>query len=1437
MLIVDFLDVLFRYSECCGGIVCRCVILSYLTVNRVLQTIFFKFHINLHKAQTNMLRITKLLIVFLLCCCTALAQNELYFSHLGTENGLTIDKSNTIIQDQNGFMWIGTLNGLTRFDGYDYVTYHPHFHDSTSISNREITKLLVDKAGNLWIGTASGLNFMNLETGALKRYKIRSRILSLTEDHNGIIWIGTWNDGLYKLNPGSDEMNHYLASEVVSDIYEDSRQILWIATYNGLLRFYPDTGEYKRHVAETAQNTLSHTTITQIVESKEGNLWIGTWGGGLNKAELNSEGKITRVTAYRETNEANRLGDDVVFKLYYDQFDNLWIGSWNEGLSLLKYDQQQLPPEEAVFWRYQASVNNPGSLSSNAISALFVDKSGMLWVGTSKIDRASITDNGLSRYVLPSTVDNLGNKIYIKSFAAFNNQLWIGTSYNLLQYELSNGVYVLKKDYGEQKYMHNGSELIAYTIFDMYADDSGLWIGTEDAGLINYQYSHNMELDLSSREYYNGNTQPAIPGDKVIELFPSEKYPNVIYAGITERGFVILKTDGKQVVSVKSFSSGLEKDRISSNIIRALYEDSAGDVWIGTENGLNCYHPETGKFDKYFYSTADKKSLNDNAVNAILEDSFGNLWVGTTSGLNRKIRDVDSLGDEVVKFKGFPEIEYLQNDLISGLMEDKSGHLWIRTYRGIVEFDVQKEVIVSKHFSQDYQNDRLERNAQFALENGKIVVGNLAGFIVQEPQNISQTEQATNVVITDLLIYDKSMNDELTLRTKYGINSDIPYAERVNLSYKDKMVTFSFSDMDFKNPGKNEYFYRMEGFDTQWNSAGTRNTATYTNLPPGNYTFKVVASSGNDVDFAKATTFQVSMSPPWWKSIVAYLGYILLFIAVLYFFMKYSIINAQKKSELAFEHLRAEELRNLNEQKTLFFTDITHELRTPLTLILGPSKELLDDKKLNAESHKLAQLINTSAYKLLRLVNQLLEFRKIEKGIPYNLYIQQCNLSNLLHEVFNFFKPMADSRQIEFDLNITPENIVAHFDPDKMEKMIFNLLSNAFKYSPDNSTVSITAFERVSNKEDKEVVIEVQDSGVGIAKEYQEKIFERFFQVKQMRTQSTGGIGLFMAKAMIEQHGGSIELDSEEGKGSCFRLVLPLNSELAAKAEKSEKWKPEDSITTLVQPEDATFENILHDNSLSASDKSKPQVLVVEDDADLKEFLCTGLSKHFSVECADNGKEALEKIEGNTPDLILSDVMMPEMDGFELCTQLRNDLSYSHIPVIFLTAKTMQEDQIKGLKLGAVDYIYKPFNMVSLSLKIYNLLNLQKQKQERLRTEQILEPEHIELSSLDEEFLKAAVQSVQNNLDNTEFDVEAFSAELKVSANQAYRKIKALTGQTANEFIRTQRLKVASGLLVQKKRSISEVIYMVGFTSPSYFSRCFKDFYGCTPKEYIEKNT
>ncbi|MDX8341006.1 two-component regulator propeller domain-containing protein [Draconibacterium sp. IB214405] len=1374
-------------------------------------------------------------IILLLTCYFATAQNELYFSHLGTEQGFTIDKANTIVQDDNGFIWVGTWNGLNRFDGYDCVTYQPEFHDSTSITNREITKLMVDSKGNLWIGTASGLNCMNLESGKITKIDITKRILSFCEDHNGNIWIGTWSGGLFKLDTETNQLTRYYENEVISDIYEDSRNILWVTTYNGLLKFNPGDETFTRYEYDPNKNSISDNTVTQIVESADGTLWIGTWTGGLNKAIVDENGEITEFISYVEK---NKTGDrnKVVYRLFYDQFDNLWIGSWINGLSLLTKDQQQLPPEKAHFWSYYEQVDNPGSISGNNVAAIHVDRNGLLWVGAGTIDLTSIADKGLNRYVLPVRMDEADNRVFVHCFAAYENQLWIGTTYNLLQYEKRNGIYVLTEDYGELTYSMYNRKYTAYNIFDMFADSTGLWVAGEDAGILHYPFKRNSNLDIKNPNIYNTVTEPSLSGNKITEVCPSKKYPGVIWAGVNEIGIVKIERSGARITNVKKYFAGNTNKTLSNNIIRSVYEDSNGKVWIGTENGLNCFDPETEEFEKFYYSANDTNSLNDNAINAIMEDHSGNLWVGTNSGLNKKIIAQDNDGNSTIKFKGYPDLEYLSNEFISGILADRSGNLWVRLYRGIIQFNLENEEINEVHFSQDFKNERFERNAELLLENGNLLLGNLASVVLMDPNKISN-KSVPKVEMTDLKVYNKSIFEDKGLQNKYGINSTIPYVDQIKLSYKDKMVTFIFSAMDFKNPDKNTYYYRLDDFDYQWNIIEGSNSVTYTNIPPGHYTFKVSATNADNPQENEMTTMSLIVTPPWWKSNLAYVIYFVLFIGLLYLYQLLSVIRAKEKHTLAFEKMKSEELQRMNEQKSLFFTDITHELRTPLTLILGPSKALLDDKKLSPESHKQAHLINTSSHKLLRLVNQLLEFRKIEKGIPDSLYIQHCNLAKLLREVYNFFQPLADSRQINYTLNISPDNIMAYFDPDKMEKIIFNLLSNAFKYTPDNSAISIKLFERTTMANSSEVIIEVEDSGVGIAKEYQEKIFERFFQVKGVRTQSTGGIGLFMAKAMIEQHGGSIELDSEVDKGSCFRLVLPVNGELAAKAQKNEKWKPEDSISSLVQPEDSTFDNILHDVSVNGTDSKKPQVLVVEDDTDLKEFLCTGLAKYLKVECAGNGKEALEKIEANIPDLILSDIMMPEMDGFELCRELRNDLNYSHIPVIFLTAKTMQEDHIKGLELGAVDYIYKPFNMASLSLKIYNLLTLQKQKQDRLRTEQLLEPEQIELSSLDEEFLKAAVQSVQNNLDNAGFDVDAFSKELKVSANQAYRKIKALTGQTANEFIRTQRLKVAAGMLVQNKRSISEIIYMVGFTSPSYFSRCFKDFYGCTPKEYIEKNS
>lgn len=1361
------------------------------------------------------------------------AQNELHFSHLGMEDGFTMDKANTIIQDEKGFIWIGTWNGLNRYDGYQCVTYQPSFHDTTTISNKEITTLMLDRENNLWIGTSNGLNCMDLRTGTLKKYEFNNRILSLLEDHKGVIWVGTWNGGLFKLDPLTEKVSHYLANDIVSDIYEDSRNILWVATYYGLVKFDSNSNEYIRHFPKSGQNSISHSVVTQITESNNGNLWVGTWGGGINRIEVRKDGNHLHFTHFRSGSGKGSLSSNVIYKLLYDQLGNLWVGTWDEGLNLLRPEQQMLSPENTRFLVYRKDLNNTGSLSGNGISSLFVDRSGVLWVGAEKIDRTSIIESGVKRYVLPKIQNDALKKINIRTFTDYQNQLWVGTNYSILQYEKDHEVYVLKTEYEEPSYRYGSTQFTAYSILDMLADSSGLWIGTEDAGLIHYEFTPDLKLDKQSERFLNQQTNPSLPGNKIGKLVPSKRYPGTIWIGTMQSGFAKLERNFEGEFSITKFGAGTGTDFISDNNIRAIFEASNGIVWIGTQNGLNRFDPETNKFQKYFYSSSDTNSINDNVINSILEDSSGNLWIGTNSGLNKRLIISQNNPNAGIHFKGFPVTNYLNNEFISNILEDETENLWIRLYRGFIKFDIQDEEIVGEFFSKDYENIQLERNTALKLDNGEFILGDQAGFITFTADSITEKSISPEVVIVDLQVFNKSIAGQDNTEDNYKLNPSVPYADRIKLSYKDKMLTFVFSAMDYKNPEKNNYHYKLEGFDDQWNVIGSQNTATYTNIPPGNYTFLVKATNSEGAWSEETATLAVVILPPWWKTTWAYLFYGLVIIGILYFFQKYSIIRAKEKSNLEFERMKTEEVKRLNELKSLFFTDITHELRTPLTLILGPARELLADKTLGGYAKKQAELIKNSAYKLLRLVNQLMEFYKLEKGVEDKPDICQIDTTALLREAYVFFKPMAESRNINFTINFEQDPIIAFFDPEKIEKIIFNLISNAFKYTHDRGEILISAKIEQKGNGKEEVIIKVEDNGVGIAKEYQEKVFERFFQINQVRTQSTGGIGLFLAKALIEQHGGMIILESEEGKGSCFTVSLPIDPALL-KTRGVPFVRSEEEIEDIGQCE---IEESINLSEKESDISNKPTVLVVEDDAELNDFLVTGLSSEFKVLSAYNGMEALEKAKKENPDLILTDIMMPGMDGFEFIRITRKDLNISHIPVVFLTAKTMQEDEIKGLKLGAVDYIYKPFNLVSVKLKIYNIFSSQKRFQERIRTEKILEPENIELSSLDEIFLRNAVDSVNNHLDDPSFDVEAFSSDLGVSPNQAYRKIKVLTGQTAKEFIRTQRLKIAANLLLQRKRSISEVIYMVGFTSPSYFARCFKKFYGCTPKEYMDKNS
>jgi len=787
------------------------------------------------------------------------------------------------------------------------------------------------------------------------------------------------------------------------------------------------------------------------------------------------------------------------------------------------------------------------------------------------------------------------------------------------------------------------------------------------------------------------------------------------------------------------------------------------------------------------------------------------LWVGTTNELKL--------------------YQYQNNDY--RLIRDMERIAY--TYRGMIKFNEITETIEQEYFIKEYQRVQVDRNSAIQTSAGKFVFGGINGFILFHPDSIQKRSIPPQACITDLQIFNESLDDSHIRKNKFNTGYAIPYAEAIDLTYKEKVLTFVYSAMDYNDPQKNLYAYFLEGFDENWNEVGDRNSATYTNIPPGKYEFKVKAANSDGIWSTEPSAIKVSIAPPWWKTKLAYILYGIIFIGILYFFNRYSIIEAREKGRIMLEHVQYEKEHDLNELKSHFFTNITHEFRTPLTLIQGPVEEILKSTELPAPVRKHVELIQRNAQRLLRLVNQLMEFRKAEKQ-NLEVYLQKSDVVFILNDIYESFQSMADSKDIEFTLKLQSPGIIAIIDYEKFEKAIFNIVSNAFKYTEDGGSISISA-----GIEDKEglgntLVVEVEDTGIGIDEKYHEKVFERFFQVNQKQTQSTGGIGLYLSRAFVELHRGNIELESEPGKGSCFRVLIPVDGEAHKSGYMQGAKAEEKSITTsgvTAMSGESTWDQAL---ILSNRDRDRklPMILIVEDDSELIDFIISGLSSEFNLTGTFNGQEGLEFARKLNPDIIISDIMMPEMDGIEMITLLRKDLVTSHIPVIFLTAKTMREDEITGLKVGAVDYIYKPFNLEALKLKILNILENRRTIHEKFRTSQLLEPEHIELSSLDEKFLKDAVDTVNRFLDDHSLDVDKFSYEMGISANQAYRKLKALTGQTAKEFIRNQRLKTSASLLLQKKRSISEIIYMVGFSSPSYFTKCFKEYYGCTPKEYIE---
>jgi signal transduction histidine kinase/DNA-binding response OmpR family regulator len=865
--------------------------------------------------------------------------------------------------------------------------------------------------------------------------------------------------------------------------------------------------------------------------------------------------------------------------------------------------------------------------------------------------------------------------------------------------------------------------------------------------------------------------------------------------------------------------AGKPNDQLPSNFISCILQNKKGNLWVGTSGGIAVF--EKNKQAPVFYSALNtKKSLSNNNVICILEDSKGRIWVGTREGLNL-------FNEQTKEFQTYTLSDGLPDNLILNIIEDNRQTLWISTPNGLCNVTPNSNwprpllSIIHYDESNNLQNREFNDNAALKTQSGELIFGGPSGFNIINPDKIVKPAHHTKIIFTGLQIFNNNIEPGEWVNNRVILKQALSKLQSINLKYKENVFSIEFASLDLGNSAGEKYAYMMEGFSEDWLYAdATQRRVTYTNLNPGHYTFKIKVLNRDGV-WSEEKQLQIHIEPPFWRTTFAYIIYAFIIAGLLLLARRITLDRIRMRYEVQYQRTEAETAHALERLKTKFFTNVSHEFRTPLSLIIAPLDKII--KNATDEEQKMQlNLVQRNAKRLLSLVNQLLDFRKME--------VQEIKLHPAIGDIVNFcrdishsFTDLAEKKNIRFSFQSNIDNLEIFFDKDKIEKILFNLLSNAFKYTHDNGMVSINLVHTppANQNDDGTLAIEVKDTGIGIPADKHEKIFERFFQTdvpESMVNQGTG-LGLAITKEFVRLHNGIITVKSEPEQGTCFTVLLPAKKIMVPAAR----------TASLQVPEEETVQHLAEEHQKGGKRKL---ILLVEDNEDLRFYIKDNLKGQYKVEEALNGKEGWEKVKALNPDLVVSDIMMPLMDGIELAKKIKGETGTAHIPIILLTAMGSEEKQLEGLKAGVNDYITKPFTFEILASRIRNLMAQQKMLQKRFQKQIEVNPEEVTITPVDEKFLKQALDVVEKNMDNPDFSVEDFSREMFMNRVTLYRKILSITGKTPIEFIRSIRLKRAARLLEKSGMSIAEIAYEVGFNNPRNFTKAFKEEFLIPPSQY-----
>lgn len=1356
----------------------------------------------------------------------AIAQaTKAVFKHLTINEGLSQNTVYSILQDHEGYIWIGTTDGLNKYDGYDFTIYKHDINDKNSLTNSQINALLEDKKGDLWIGTADGINFYDrkrdlfthIYTLSKRSSETNDYITAILQDKKGNIWVSTY-DGLKLYDAATKTFIKYqsgdetdMQSKKVQTIFEAGNDVLWVGTNKNLKLFDINTRRYITIPPVLANNgLLKNSGIRSIKKDKKGTYWIGTEVAGV----FNYDPVAQTCVNYRQENgNANSLLSDIVRDIFIVNSGEVWIGT-RDGLSVLK---------DGRFRNYQYDKYDPDALSHNSVRYIMQDRSGNVWVGTFA-GGVNIFYAGSNNFVhLGEQIGaspGLSHRVVSSILSNGNGTFWVGTEGGGLNY-----VDRKNNQYKAFPILDKGKQLKSNNVKSLAKDDQGnIWVGAYD-GLAYFN------VKTSSLSIYRSLNNYPNPVEN--QIYALSATADGVWIGTNGAGLQFMDKSGN---ITNYIHNSKDAGSISSNSVSSILKDVKGDgYWIGTQQGLNYLDLRSQKFTQYKHTDGDKYSLNYNSVLTVFCDAQQRLWLGTEGG------GLSYFDQKTHKFYPIASQQGLSNSVVHAINQDKAGNLWVSSNKGLVRISFKRfgvpfnssDLSISNYTITDgLQSNQFSSNATAADANGELLFGGINGISYFDPTKIEVNKFKPPVVFTDFLIRNKtvSLTDEGS-----PLTAQVNETGQITLTHDQGFISFKFAALNFINPEKNQYAYKMEGFkgDDDWHYVGDQRMATYTNLNAGTYYFKVKAANNDGIWNDQSRSIKLIVLPPWWKTWWAYLLYASCIGGLLYTFYYYSFKTERLKNELLFEQLSHEKDQELSQRKLTFFTNISHEIKTPLTLILAPLEKLVSMNEGNNKIQNQLMLMQRNGERLIRLINQLLDFRKFESG---NMALQAAegNIVRFVNEVFIAFESYAVSKNITFGFDSKAEDIRVYYDRDKLEKILYNLLSNALKFTPEGGKITVSV-----KADDKNVVIGVEDNGPGIPEEDQGKIFELFNHFNYSRNSIHGtGIGLAFSKGLVELHHGELSVQSRvatdtENGYTCFTVKLPLGKSHLKPEDIDREFKDSENISqyhslgvNLEQPLINTAEPV-------ADTADKPIMLIVEDNPEVLNFVASTFAAKYNVHKAGDGQKGWQMAAEIIPDIIISDVMMPNMNGIELCNKVKSDIRTSHIPIILLSARTPLIFKIEGLETGADDYITKPFSVNVLEARVSNLVASRKKLRDRYRQEITLQPTNVAITSPDEKFLTKVMKFIEDNISEPNLTVEELGKEIGMSRVTLYRKIKALTNQTAIEFIRGVRIKRAAQLLEQNKFNVSEISYMVGFMDVDYFRKCFKEQFGHTPKEYM----